>query len=164
LVVGGTALSIKEGVVRGKMAAYMILSSGLIALSDVVFAEYGRGHAFSEAIFADWCGKGFFGLLALALPKVQRGFVVGIKSKMGLMIGSEVSYGMGDAMLDIAKLVMPVAIAQAAFCTQPLFVFIGVLLLSSRFPSLKEDTHKKESLKKFAGIMFMVIGGILLST
>ena len=163
LVLGGLALSIKNGIVHGKLALFMVISAALVSLNDVIFAEYGRGHAFSEAILADWVGKGFFGLMALVFSKVRRGFVTGLKSKMGLMVGSEVSYAMGDAMLDIAKLVMPVAIAQAAFCTQPLFVFIGIVLLSSKFPSLKEDFQKNEMRNKLMGTVLMVAGGIVLS-
>ena len=163
LVMGGLSLSIKEGVVHGKLAVFMVLSSALVALNDVIFAEFGRGHAFSEAILADWVGKGFFGLTALVLPLVRKGFVTGLKSKMGLMVGSEVSYAMGDALLDIAKLIMPVSIAQAAFCTQPLFVFIGIVLLSAKVPSLKEDFRKKEIRNKLVGTILMVVGGIVLS-
>jgi drug/metabolite transporter (DMT)-like permease len=163
LVIGGLALSIKGGIVKGRLALMMVIASGLVAVNDVVFAEYGRGHAFSEAIFADWCGKGFFGMATLLGIQARRGFIKGLRSKMGLMITSEVSYAMGDGLLDVAKLVMPVAIAQAAFSTQPLFVFLGVALLSRRFPSLKEDLGRMELKNKIIGIIFMVVGGVLLS-
>ncbi|MCB1101208.1 MAG: EamA family transporter [Kiritimatiellae bacterium] len=165
LVAGGLALSLKRGVVRGRLALFMILAAGLIALSDVVFAEFGRGHAFSGAVFADWSGKGVFGLLALASPRARRGFLPGLRSKIGLMLAGEVTYAIGDALFDIAKLVMPVAIAQAAFCSQPLFVYLGVILLASRFPSLREEpTGAGERIRKLTGILLMVAGGIVLST
>jgi hypothetical protein len=163
LIIGGFALSMKKGLIKGKLAGYMIISSGLIALNDVVFANFGRGYANSETIFADWCGKAFFGLLFLVHGKARNGFISGLRAKMGLMLASEVSFSLGDALLDVAKLVMPVAIAQAAFCTQPLFVFVGVVILAKRFPALKEDFGRGEITHKIIGIILMVVGGILLS-
>jgi drug/metabolite transporter (DMT)-like permease len=163
LVIGGTVLSLKKGVITGKLAMLMILSSALVAVNDVIFGEFGRGHATSETIFADWCGKAFFGLLALFWPSVRRSFVPSIRAKMGTLAGSEIAFSSGDGLMDAAKLVMPIAVAQAAFCTQPLFVLIGVLLFMRRFPKLKEDFSRKEMVFKAIGIVVMVVGGILLT-
>lgn len=163
LVIGGTVLSLKKGVITGKLAGLMILSSALLAINDVVFGFFGRGHAVSETIFADWCGKAFFGLLALFWPSVRRSFIHGIRAKVAILASTEVSFALGDGLMDAAKLVMPIAVAQAAFCTQPLFVLVGVLLFACRFPSLKEDFSRKEMVFKAIGIVVMVVGGILLT-
>lgn len=163
LVIGGTVLSLKKGVITGRLAMLMVLSSALIALNDVIFGQFGREHATSETVFADWCGKAFFGLLALFWPSVRRNFVRSIRAKMGIMAGTEIAFSLGDGLMDAAKLVMPIAVAQAAFCTQPLFVLIGALLFARRFPALKEDFSRKEMVFKTIGIVVMVVGGILLT-
>lgn len=163
LVIGGTVLSLKKGVITRKLAVLMILSSALIALNDVIFGNFGRGYSVTETVFADWCGKAFFGLLALFFAGTRRSFIRGLRAKMGIMAGTEVAFSLGDGLMDAAKLVMPIAVAQAAFCTQPLFVLIGVVLLAKRFPSLKEDFTRKEMVFKTIGIITMVVGGILLT-
>jgi drug/metabolite transporter (DMT)-like permease len=175
LMMGGYTLSITKGKINKKILVAMLLSSALYAVNDFVVAKYGRevieasGNLASTkealpAIFADLLGKMFFGMLPLIGQKERASFKLGFKTKFKLMAACSITYTVGDASFDIAKILAPLALVQALCCTQPLFVLIGatgLTLFCKSFP--KEEVSKGSLWQKVFGISLMVVGGILLS-
>jgi drug/metabolite transporter (DMT)-like permease len=164
LVLGGLLLSIKDGVVRKKMALMMILSSGFIALNDVIFAQFGRESAVVVVLFADIAGKALFGLSILFNKQHRQGFVAGLRNKFFLQSTNELLFITGDLIFDWAKVIAPVAIVQAMASTQPLFLLILAMIATRFFPSIhKEDFSGFLKWQKILGVLVVVVGGILLS-
>lgn len=166
LMIGGFTLSLKKGKINRNILAMMLVSSLLYAVNDFVLAEYGRRakDAIWAVILADLLGKMFFGMIGLLNRKDRNSFVLGFKTKFKLVALSSIVYSVGDLMFDVAKLFVPIAIVQALCCTQPLFVLFGAVVLTifyKKFP--KEEIDGASLWRKSVGIVFMVVGGILLS-
>ncbi len=162
LVIGGFALSIKNGVAKKKVAILMILTSGLVAGNDVIFAEFGRQTDAAPAIFADMLGKAVFGLMFLCRRNSRKGFIVGLRTKFGIQSASELVNIGADMFLDLAKLYMPIALVQAACATQPLFVLIGATIIAKFSPKFSEELQGNQWMK-VAGVLLMVVGGAILA-
>jgi drug/metabolite transporter (DMT)-like permease len=163
LVSGGFVLSVKHGVVKRKLMVLMIVSAGLLALNDVVFAKFGRklDHDMVSAIFVNTSGIAFWGLASLLISQDRKDFFRTIKAKLGMRCASEVGFVGADVSMRIALLGTPVAIVQAIGCSQPLFALIGETLLAKRYPDVFEAEGKTK--QKFVGIMLTVVGGVLLA-
>lgn len=175
LMVGGYILSVTKGKMNKKILVLMLLSSALYAVNDFVVAKYGReviqasGNVASvnealPAILADLLGKMFFGILPLVGRKEWKSFKLGFKTKFRLIAVSSITYDLGDASYDVAKILAPLAVVQAVCCTQPLFVLFGAMILTvfcKRFP--KEEMTAGSVWQKVFGVSVMVVGGILLS-
>lgn len=163
MIIGGFVLSIKKGVVNGKLMAGMIIASGLIAANDVIFAHYGRqADGFVPALFADVIGKAFWCSLVLIGKKERRGFFIGLRTKFHLQSSGEIIFIVADGTFDVAKLMAPVAIAQSICCTQSLFAYVGVLALAKLYPKAFAE-EKGYGWYKLSGTILMIVGGVILS-
>lgn len=161
VIFGGLAITVsKEFVLNKKIVFLMLLSSLLISLNDVVFAYYGREIALSTALFSDILGKAIWGVPFLFLYKVRSSIQLAIKDKLSIQSINEVLFIVGDAIFDIAKIYLPVALVQATANTQPLFVLILSLILYKVAPQYLQE--KKESMHpvRIIGILVIVAGGI----
>lgn len=161
VIFGGLAITVsKEFVLNKKIVFLMLLSSLLISLNDVVFAYYGREIALSTALFSDILGKAIWGVPFLFLYKVRSSIRLAIKDKLSIQSINEVLFIVGDAIFDIAKIYLPVALVQATANTQPLFVLILSLILYKVAPQYLQE--KKESMHpvRIIGILVIVAGGI----
>ncbi len=153
-----------------KVVVLMLSASVLFAINDGVLASYGRDIGIKATLFVDFLGKATFGLIFLVGKKECRGAILGLRTKFGLMVGSEVACMTADSLLDVCKLGIPVAIVQAAGCTQPLFVLIGAVIISKSLvkfipkeaqKAIKEDIQKETLIKKVVAITLMVLGGLI---
>ena len=164
VIFGSIIMTTKDGVLRGKLMWLMLLSSLLISVNDVAFAYWGREINISSALFSDLIGKSAWALVFIFSPGAMRGFTKGLKTKLWLMSITETIFIAGDAIFDVAKLFFPVAIVQALASTQPVFVFIGALILNIFYPKFLMEIFDKKSLKnKIIGLIIVTIGGIILS-
>lgn len=163
MIIGGFILSVKKGVVNGKLMVGMIICTGLIAVNDVVFAVYGReAESISGALFASVAGNAFWCLLVLVGKKERNGFYIGLRTKFYLQSSGEIIFIVADAIFDVAKLFAPVAIVQAVCCTHPLFAYVGVILFAKAYPKAFEE-EKGYGLHKLFGITAMILGGVMLA-
>lgn len=170
MILGGVLISWKKGKKGGKLAILMILVSMLLAINDGVLARYGREIGINATLFADFLGKSTFGLIILVGRKERRGFVLGLRTKFKLMVGSEVVCMGADSLLDICKLGMPIVIVQSVGCAHPIFVLVGAIIISKSLVkfipkeaqrAIKEDIQKETLIKKVIAIILMVLGGLI---
>jgi hypothetical protein len=160
---GGLVLVFKDGIVRKQMAIMMLLSSILLAINDIVFANFGREIGVWPALFADVLGKSLWGFLVLVKKNYRLQFVEGIRSKFKLQAINEILFIVGDLIFDAAKIFVPVALAQGFCATQPLFLLIIALLFTKFFPKFhSEDFGGLVKWQKIVGILLVVVGGIVL--
>ncbi len=170
MLAGGVLITWQKGKKGGKLAFLMLTASVLIAINDGVLAFYGREIGINAALFADFSGKMTFGLIFLIGKKERRGAILGLRTKFGLMVGSEVACMTADSLLDVCKLGIPIVIVQAVGCTQPVFVLIGAIIISKSLvkfipkeaqEAIKEDIQKETLVKKVLAITLMVLGGLI---
>ncbi len=164
IMFGSITMSLEKGKVNKKMILMMLMSSLLIASNDVVFAFFGREIGVMSAIFSDLIGKTFWSLVFLFNSKAFKGFAVGLKTKFLLHSFNEILYIIADAMFDVAKIFAPVAIVQALVSTQPIFVFLGALILAIFYPKILGEVFEKKYLKtKIIGLILVTVGSIILA-
>lgn len=164
IMFGSIVMSLEEGKVNKKMISMMLMSSLLIASNDVIFAFYGREIGVASAIFSDLIGKTFWSLIFLFNSNAFQGFVIGLKTKFLLQSFNEIIYIIADAMFDVAKIFAPVAIVQALVSTQPIFVFLGALILAIFYPKILGEVFEKKYLKtKIVGLILVTVGSIILA-
>ena len=185
IVLGGYILSITKNGLNRRLIVLMLLSSVCYAGNDFIIAKFGRevyessvgtGNGFISslqkalpAIFADLLGKIFFGMIALVGRDERRQFALSLKCKLKLVVLSSIVYDLGDTSYDLAKIFAPLAVVQALLSTQPLFVLAGEILLVIVGVKLTVSHNENNSSaftnldQKIAGIIQIVIGGILLA-
>lgn len=162
VIVGGFALSGIGTTIASRVIALMLLSSGLLAANDVIFAHYGRGLDWVSVLYADMLGKAIWAPAFLLSRDARRGVTRGLVSKLGLCSLAELVCILADALFDIGKLHMPVAVVEGSCCLQPFFVVGGAYLCSFLFPDL--FIREREGLpRKLAAIAAMVICGIIIT-
>ena len=161
VIFGGLAITVsKEFVLNKKIVFLMLLSSLLISFNDVVFAYYGREIALSTALFSDILGKAIWGVPFLFLYKVRSSMKLAIKDKLSVQSINEILFIVGDAIFDIAKIYLPVALVQATANTQPLFVLILSLILYKIAPRYLQEEKESMHPVRIIGIFVIVAGGI----
>ncbi len=164
LVAGGFILSVKNGVVKHKLMTMMLLSSLLLAISDVVLAKFGRQADNSlSALFADSVGKAFWGSLFLISKDCRKGFVVGLKTKFTLQSISEILTIGANFIFDWGKLLVPVAIVQATACSAPLFGLAAVVFFTVFFPRILKEDLGGSLWQKVSGTVLIVGGGLIIT-
>jgi len=163
VVFGGLMASIsKDFKINTKVVLLMLASSLLLTINDTVFAYFGRDVSLSTALFSDLIGKAVWGIVFIIFAHVHRNIFVAIKEKLSIQSLNEIIYIIGDALFDIAKLYLPIAIVQATASTQPVFVLIFSLFLYKYFPNFLKEKKEKIHIYKILGILIIVIGGVLL--
>ena len=164
LMIGGFVLSYHKDGINKRLMGLMILSAGLFALYDVIFANFGREIDSVSAIFINISGKTFWSGLILIGKKERRGFIVGLRTRLKLQSVAEITTLAADIALCALLLYFPVSLVQGVGCVQPLFILVGAALLTKFYPKvIVEDIQGLTLVQKIAGITLMVIGGIILS-
>lgn len=164
VVFGSMIMSIRKGAMNKKLVLIMLLSSLLIAANDLIFASFGRGLNPMSAIYSDLMGKAFWCLIFVFAPGAIAGFLVGLKTKLGLQAFNEIIFALADASVDVAKLFAPVAIVQSLAATQPVFVFLIALVLGIFYPNFLQEVFEKTNLKnKIVGLILVTVGSIILA-
>jgi len=153
LIATGGWTIMSKGIAGRKVVIYMTTSAFLLAVNDVNFAAHGRQLDTMPAVLLDMAGKALFGLILLVPSKeiwiklnpessserikvgpctnaAFKGFVVGLRTKLGLQTLSEAFFISADFFFDRAKLYAPVAIVQGIACTQPMFTILGASLIT----------------------------------
>jgi hypothetical protein len=164
LMIGGFLLSFRKGIVNKRLIVLMVLCSGILALYDVIFADFGRNIEPLSAIFIALVGKTFWTALILIGKKERRGFVIALKTRLKVQVFAESTSLLADISMSLSFLFFPVALVQSACCTVPLFVLVFVAVLTKFYPKIiSEDIEGMALLQKATGIILMVSGGIILS-
>lgn len=164
LAIGGLILSVSKGVFNRKMVLLMLFSSLMFSINDVAFANYGRNLNTLTALLADSIGKAIFGLVVLLKRKYFREFISGMRLRLAVQTGNEVSFTVADIIFDWAKFVAPIALVQGMCATQPLFILILSALLTKYVPKFhSEDFEGVAKWQKVIGILLMVVGGVIVS-
>lgn len=165
LVIFGSIVMSARGIsLNRKLIAMMLVASLLIAVNDVAFAFWGRTVGVSSAILSDMIGKAFWCLIFVFAPGAIRGFVAGLKTKLGIQSLAELTFVAGDAIFDAAKIFAPVAIVQSFSATQPLFVFVGGLVLAIFYPKFLGEIFEWRHLKnKILGLILVTVGSVILA-
>jgi uncharacterized membrane protein len=165
LVIGGLVLSLQKKGLDMKMIVFMFISSGLMAVYDVGFANFGREIDFISALFVNIVGKAFWCSLFLIGKQERKGFIMGLRTRFRLQAVGEITTIAGDLCSCGFILIMPVALVQGFNCLTPLFVLVGAIICGRLFPKVFEkETRKSSLLQRVIGIVLMVLGGIILSS
>lgn len=164
LMIGGFLLSYQKGKINKKLLVLMVLSSVLIAVYDIIFAQFGRETDGFAAVFVNIVGKTFWSMVFLVSKDVRRGFMVGLKTRLKLQTVGELTTLIAELSMCVFLLYFPVAVVQGACCIVPLFVLGGAMILTKYRPQLVEEELSGLTLaQKTISITLMVIGGIILS-
>jgi hypothetical protein len=162
LAIGGWIIK-SSGKVSRKVIIFMLIASLLLATNDVIFAKFGRSLDMMPAVFCDVMGKALWGLILLVGPKVRKGFILGLKSKIRLQSISEVLFISADFVFDRAKIIAPVAIVQGIACSQPVFTILGAALLTKFAPKILSEEQGGAFWKKLGGIILIITGGFVIA-
>jgi len=162
IIVGGLMLTGIGNALVLRVIVLMLLSSGLLAANDVIFAHYGRGLDWVSVLYADMLGKAIWAPVFLLSRDARRGVSRGLLNKLGLCSLAEIACILADALFDIGKLRMPVALMEGSCCLQPFFVVGGAYLCSFLFPELF-DRERGGMFRKLVAIAAMVICGIIIT-
>ncbi|MFA5080194.1 MAG: hypothetical protein WC472_01035 [Candidatus Paceibacterota bacterium] len=163
LIIGGFMLSYRKGGFNKTIVFWMIISAALVALYDVLFAEYGRSIDEFSAIFFMLLGKTASGFVVLvADKKSQRGFWIALTTKLKTQLIAESANTLADVVQYACILSMPILLVQGAGTLQPMCVLAGAIVLGNRYPKLKEDIKGINLYQKVLGIVLMIAGGIFL--
>ncbi|MDD5639850.1 MAG: EamA family transporter [Candidatus Pacebacteria bacterium] len=164
IVLGGFLLSYQKGEMNKTIVFWMIVSAGLVALYDISFAQYGRDIDEFSAIFFMLLGKTVSGFVVLAIDKkAQRGFMLGIKTRIKTQFISESINTTADISLYASLLFYPVLLVQGISALQPMCVLIGAVIFGGIYPQIKEDTEGTSLYKKIIGLVLMIAGGIFIT-
>jgi drug/metabolite transporter (DMT)-like permease len=164
LVIGGFLLSFRDGYINRRIVFWMIMSSGLYAIYDVIFAAYAREISPISAIFIILCGKAFWGCLILVGKSERSGFMIGLRTKLKFQAVTELANLGAYTAMCWAILLFPVAYVQGICSSQPLFVLMGAVLCMKYKPEIfQEEIGGASFRKKVIAITIMIAGGIFLS-
>jgi uncharacterized membrane protein len=163
IVFGGLLLSIKKGRIDKKIIFGMLVSSLLITINDVLLAYFGRDLTVGDALFSDVMGKVIFGGLCILFPFVYKNAINAIKNKLAIQSVNEIIFIVADLVLDYGKLILPVVLVQVTASTQPLFLLLGIFLVTKYKPDfLGQNDLQTDLKKKVLGIIVVVVGGVLI--
>jgi len=144
-------------------------SSFLFALHDILFKKVAIIEGFWVSVFWQYVSLTVFGLIILAsVKKFRKEFFSMFSSNMGgrilfLNFTSEILYILGNLSNNFATLLAPVAIVLVVGSSQPLFVFIGGIILTMFLPKIAvEKISHKHLFHKLFSILIILIGSYFL--
>jgi|SRR3989338_1942900 len=145
------------------------VSSFLFALHDTLFKKVAIIESFWISVFWQYVSLTIFGLIFLfGIKKFRREFFSMFFSNMGgkilfANIASEFLYILGNLSNNFATLLAPVAVVLVVSSYQPLFVFIGGILLTIFLPKIAvEKITVKHLTHKLISILIIIIGSYFL--
>lgn len=153
---------------KKRVIYFVVLSSFLFALHDVLFKKIAVQDTFWVSAFWQYAGLTLFGIFTFFLSKnFREEFLKMIKGHnlniLSLNVVSETLYIMGNLANNFATLLAPVAIVLVVSSYQPLFVFIGGIFLTIFLPKIiTEKISKKHFIHKLISIIIIIIGSYLL--
>ncbi len=153
---------------KSKVLALVTTSSFMFALHDTLFKKVAITESFVTAVFWQYVSLTISGLLILIFIKKYREDFLGMFKNMGgkilsLNILSELLYIAGNLANNFATLLAPVAVVLVISSYQPVFVFIGGILLTIFLPKISiEKISGKHLLHKIISILIILIGSYFL--
>ncbi len=153
---------------KKQVVGWVILSSFLFALEDVLFKMVTKTETFWVSIFWQHAGLLACGLLIFLSSKKTRLefyeiFKTKKKSLIGLNVLSESLYILGNFANNFAALLAPVALVLVVSSYQPIFVFFIGMLLTVFLPKIaKEKISLKHLAHKLISILVIVLGSYFL--
>ena len=153
---------------KGKVLTLITASSVLFALYDTLFKKVALTENFWVSIFWQAVGLASLGAVMLALSAPLRRRFVDIFRHMGLSILSlnilnEVLYTIGSLLHSFATLLAPIALVLVVSTLQPLFVFIGGIVLTVFLPHIsKEKIGFRFLLHRGVSIAIITVGSYFL--
>ena len=143
-------------------------ASFLFALHDTLFKKVALTEHFWVSVFWQYVSLTLAGVLVfLVVPRFRRDFISLFKGMRGrifsLNIMSEVLYIAGNLTNNFAMLLAPVALVLVVSSYQPLFVFVGGILITMFLPHIGvEKITFKHMMHKLASISIILAGSYLL--
>jgi uncharacterized membrane protein len=173
VILGTLALSLevrrKKLHMKVSIFILMILSSIFIALGSTLF-KIGAGESgFWQSIFWTYTGALLLTLFFFALVPHYR---QGLLSIMGARKKSILALNVGNELLDLganlairfATLLAPLALVWTLAGLQPVFVFVGGLILTLLFPNIvQENLSKKHLVHKIISVAIICVGVYVLT-
>ncbi len=151
-----------------KFIPTIVLSALFFSLHDVLFKLVAIKEDFILSIFWQYAGLAVVGILIfIVVPKYRKQFFqlfrVNHKAFIGLNIASEIVYIVGNITNNFATLLAPVALVLVVSSYQPLFVFIGGIILTTFFPKIAtERMSGRHLLQKALSLIIVFIGSYML--
>jgi len=153
---------------KSKVLFMVTASSFLFALHDTLFKKVAITESFVVSVFWQYVSLTVFGLLIFIFIKQYRDDFLSMihgsgKKLLSLNVFSELLYIMGNLANNFATLLAPVAVVLVVSSYQPLFVFIGGVLLTLFFPHISmEKISTKHLVHKIISILIIIIGSYFL--
>lgn len=167
IILGALIISLETaGKIRFKLKSFflMVLSSGMIALDNLLFKVIALDATFWGTVFWGYIGGAIFGLVLLGVIKHYRVEFVRIirenkLSVLNLNFFSEIIYNIGRLSASYSSLLAPLALGRVVASSQPLMVFIYGLLLTAFFPKLAHDKLKRHQIvQQLLAIGLILVG------
>ncbi len=153
---------------KGRVLALVTASSFFFALHDTLFKKVAITESFVTSVFWQYVSLTVFGILILIFVKKYREDFFAMfhhtgHKLIGLNIMSEALYIAGNLTNNFATLLAPVAVVLVVSSYQPLFVFIGGILLTLFLPKISmEKISTRHLFHKIISIMIILIGSYFL--
>ena len=154
--------------VKSHVLGLVAVSSFLFALHDTLFKKVAIVESFWVAVFWQYLSLTIFGILIFIFVKKFRQDFLSMFKNMGgsilsLNVFSEVIYMLGNMANNFATLMAPVALVLVVSSYQPLFVFMGGILLTVFLPHISsEKISKRHIIHKTVSILIIIIGSYFL--
>src|SRR3989338_2756839 len=156
---------------KTRVLVLIAVSSFLFALHDTLFKKVAIIESFWVSVFWQYLSLTIFGLLILLfVKKFRKEFLEMFFHDMGKKVlfvnfSSEILYILGNLANSFATLLAPLAIVLVVSSYQPLFVFIGGILLTKFLPHIStEKISRKHFYHKLISILIIIIGSYFLYT
>ena len=153
---------------KSRVLLLITISSLLFALHDTLFKKVAITESFITSVFWQYVSLTVFGFFIFVFIKKYRDDFLAMirntgKKLLSLNIISELLYIIGNLTNNFATLLAPVAIVLVVSSYQPLFVFIGGILLTIFLPNISmEKISTKHLIHKVISILIIVIGSYFL--
>jgi drug/metabolite transporter (DMT)-like permease len=173
LLVGALLLSLELGLgrlhIKYRVALYMMGASALYAINSVLFKYFALDVGFWPAVFWGCVGKVGIGLIFLmCLPRYRKQFRTLISKNtrrvLGLNAFSESLFIIAETTTSYAFTLASVGLVLLVNALQPVFVFIGGILLTLFLPHFGTESLSRRLLaQKMCGIGLLVIGTMIIA-
>lgn len=170
ILIGSLILSYEQatGKIKMKLIAYLGIASAIIATMNVLFKYVALDESFWSSILWHSIGTTCAGLtLYVFNAEYRSGFKTFVTENLGFGITlnalNESFVLIGDTIFAYALLLAPVALIQSTQAYQPIFVLlIGVVVAKFKPEWIgEESTDTKIVFQKVMGILFVVLGSVL---
>lgn len=155
--------------VKWQAALYMLGSSAVLSLNDLLFKKSALNLPFWDSLFFTYMGYLFGGvILFIFVASYRHGFIRLIRTSgsvlLGVNVAGELLMIVGDTAVRFATLLAPLALVETiAASFQPLAAFGVGIVITMFFPSiLQESLEKEELIRKTAAIAIMIVGTSIL--